>query len=47
MTELEPAIETSKKTNKIAGIVILVLASVGVSAGVYLQLAHWQQWWPF
>lgn len=45
--EPKPAFETSEKTNKIAGIVILVLAIIGVSIGVYLQVAHATSFWPF
>lgn len=45
--ETTPLIKTSDKTNKIAGIVILVLAVLGLGVMIYLQVAHATGTWPF
>lgn len=45
--DLKPAVKTSKKHNKIAGIVILTLTLLGLAVGVYLQIAHATKVWPY
>lgn len=45
--ELEPKFETSEKTDRIAGIVILSLSSAFILAVAYIMVAFSQEWWPF
>ena len=45
--EAEPKFETSKKTDRIAGIVILTLSSAFILSVAYIMVAFSQKWWPF
>lgn len=44
---VEPAIQTSPKVGKIAGIVALVLAIMGILVIIYMQVAHKAGIWPY